>query len=119
MISLPFTLHCLPSTMLFASVVIFVVLIFDNERAMSKEEYIVPGFKAGGVAAGIRYQGRPDLALIISEVSAPAAGVFTTNKVQAAPVILSRSHLTSNRARAIVVNSGIYPMSRLPIICPS
>jgi glutamate N-acetyltransferase/amino-acid N-acetyltransferase len=107
MISLPFTLHCLPSAMLFASVVIFVVLIFDNERAMSKEEYIVPGFKAGGVAAGIRYQGRPDLALIISEVSAPAAGVFTTNKVQAAPVILSRSHLTSNRARAIVVNSGI------------
>jgi glutamate N-acetyltransferase/amino-acid N-acetyltransferase len=74
---------------------------------MSKEEYTVPGFKAGAVAAGIRYQGRPDLALIISEVAAAAAGVFTTNKVQAAPVLLSRSHLTGNRARAIVVNSGI------------
>ena len=74
---------------------------------MDNEEYTVPGFKAGAVAAGIRYQGRPDLALIISEVSAAAAGVFTTNKVQAAPVLLSRSHLTGNRARAIVVNSGI------------
>jgi len=70
------------------------------------EEFNVPGFKAGAVAAGIRYQGRPDLALIISEVTAAAAGVFTTNKVQAAPVLLSRSHLTGKRARAIVVNSG-------------
>ena len=74
---------------------------------MGKEEFIVPGFKAGAVAAGIRYHGRPDLALIMSDVSAAAAGVFTTNKVQAAPVILSRSHLSGNRARAIVVNSGI------------
>jgi len=71
------------------------------------EEFIVPGFKAGAVAAGIRYQGRSDLALIMSEVTATAAGVFTTNKVQAAPVLLSRSHLTGSKARAIVVNSGI------------
>ena len=71
------------------------------------EDFIVPGFRAGAVAAGIRYQGRPDLALIVSEVTATAAGVFTTNKVQAAPVLLSRSHLTGNKARAIVVNSGI------------
>jgi glutamate N-acetyltransferase/amino-acid N-acetyltransferase len=74
---------------------------------MSEKEYTVPGFKAGAIAAGIRYQDRPDLALIISEVSATAAGVFTTNKVQAAPVLLSRSHLTGNKARAIVANSGI------------
>jgi len=71
------------------------------------EEFTVPGFKAGAIAAGIRYQGRTDLALIVSEVPATAAGVFTTNKVQAAPVILSRSHLTKNTARAIVANSGI------------
>jgi glutamate N-acetyltransferase/amino-acid N-acetyltransferase len=71
------------------------------------EQYSVPGFKAGAIAAGIRYQDRPDLALIISEVSAAAAGVFTTNKMQAAPVLLSRSHLTGNKARAIVANSGI------------
>ena len=78
-----------------------------DDKTNVADQYRVPGFKAGAVAAGIRYQGRPDLALIVSEVSATAAGVFTTNKVQAAPVILSRSHLTANRARAIVVNSGI------------
>ncbi|MGD8693794.1 MAG: bifunctional ornithine acetyltransferase/N-acetylglutamate synthase, partial [Syntrophobacterales bacterium] len=71
------------------------------------EDFAVPGFKAGAIAAGIRYQGRPDLALIVSEVPATAAGVFTTNKVQAAPVLLSRSHLAGNTARAIVMNSGI------------
>ena len=71
------------------------------------EDFVVPGFRAGAVAAGIRHQGRPDLALIVSEVTASAAGVFTTNEVQAAPVLLSRSHLTGNRARAIVANSGI------------
>ena len=79
----------------------------NNDKIPPPEDFIVPGFKAGAVAAGIRYQGRPDLALIVSEVTAAAAGVFTTNKVQAAPVLLSRSHLSGNRARAIVVNSGI------------
>jgi glutamate N-acetyltransferase/amino-acid N-acetyltransferase len=76
---------------------------------MSGDEakFLVPGFLAGAVAAGIRYQGRPDLALIVSEVPATAAGVFTTNKVQAAPVLVSRAHLASGTARAIVVNSGI------------
>ncbi len=79
----------------------------SNDQLPISEQYSVPGFKAGAIAAGIRYQGRPDLALIISEVTATAAGVFTTNKVQAAPVLLSRSHLTYNSARAIVINSGI------------
>jgi glutamate N-acetyltransferase/amino-acid N-acetyltransferase len=74
---------------------------------MVNEEYTVPGFKAGGIAAGIRYRGRLDLAFIISEVTATAAGVFTTNRVKAAPVLLSQSHLSRNTARAIVVNSGI------------
>jgi glutamate N-acetyltransferase/amino-acid N-acetyltransferase len=67
----------------------------------------VPGFLAGAVAAGIRYQGRPDLALILSEVPAAAAGVFTTNRVQAAPVLLSRARLNRGTVRAIIVNSGI------------
>ncbi|UCG14957.1 MAG: bifunctional glutamate N-acetyltransferase/amino-acid acetyltransferase ArgJ [Deltaproteobacteria bacterium] len=62
---------------------------------------------AGATAAGIRYQGRPDLALMVSEVPATAAGVFTTNRVKAAPVLLSRSHLAHSTARAILVNSGI------------
>ena len=78
-----------------------------SDLPLSPEDFTVPGFMAGAIAAGIRYQGRPDLALIVSEVPATAAGVFTTNKVQAAPILLSRSHLAENTARAIVANSGI------------
>jgi len=63
------------------------------------------GFKACGVKAHIRYD-RKDLALIVSDVPAAAAGVFTTNLVKAAPVLLSAANLAGGTARAIVVNSG-------------
>jgi glutamate N-acetyltransferase / amino-acid N-acetyltransferase len=65
------------------------------------------GFRAAGVAAGLKTQG-PDVALIVSDYPAHAAAVFTTNRVQAAPILVSREHLraTHGRARAIVVNSG-------------
>ena len=66
------------------------------------------GFRAAGVACGIKASGRPDLALIVADTPASAAGVFTTNLAQAAPVLVSRRHLDAARgtARAIVVNSG-------------
>ena len=64
------------------------------------------GFKAGGVACGIKKNQLPDLALIYSEVPATAAGIFTTNRVKAAPVILSREHLKKGKAQAIIGNSG-------------
>lgn len=63
------------------------------------------GFLAAGVAAGIK-DGKKDLALVLSEQQAAAAGVFTTNKVQAAPVQLTARHLQHGQARAVVVNSG-------------
>jgi glutamate N-acetyltransferase/amino-acid N-acetyltransferase len=65
------------------------------------------GFKAAGVYAGIKAKGL-DLAVIVSELPATAAAVFTTNKAQAAPVTLSREHLnrSGGAARAVVVNSG-------------
>lgn len=63
------------------------------------------GFKASGIACGIKKEGK-DLALIVSDAVASAAGLFTQNKVKAAPVTLSRQHLKSGRARAIVANSG-------------
>ncbi len=65
------------------------------------------GFRAAGVSAGIKARGL-DLALVVSDVPAAAAAVFTINKAQAAPVIVSREHLTRSGgvARAIVVNSG-------------
>ncbi len=68
----------------------------------------VPGFKAGAVKAGIRGKDRLDVGLIYSEVLASAAGVFTTSKVKAAPVLLDMEHLHKNgQAQAIIVNSGI------------
>jgi glutamate N-acetyltransferase/amino-acid N-acetyltransferase len=65
------------------------------------------GFRAAGVSAGIKAKGL-DLALVVSDAPAAAAAVFTINKAQAAPVLVSREHLARSGgvARAIVVNSG-------------
>jgi glutamate N-acetyltransferase/amino-acid N-acetyltransferase len=66
------------------------------------------GFRAAAVSAGIKATKRLDLALLVSDRPATAAAVFTTNKAQAAPVLVSREHLerTGGTARAIIVNSG-------------
>ena len=65
------------------------------------------GFRAAGVSCGIKAKGL-DLALIVSDRPASAAGVFTLNRAQAAPVTVSRRNLANaaGHARAIVVNSG-------------
>jgi glutamate N-acetyltransferase / amino-acid N-acetyltransferase len=66
------------------------------------------GFRAAGVAAGIKATNGLDLALLVSETPAQAAAVFTTNLAVAAPVVVSRDHLARSGgvARAIIVNSG-------------
>lgn len=66
------------------------------------------GFRAAGLACGIKANGRPDLALLVSDHPASAAGVFTTNVAVAPPIVVSRDHLAGSggRAQAIVVNSG-------------
>ncbi|MCK4274855.1 MAG: bifunctional glutamate N-acetyltransferase/amino-acid acetyltransferase ArgJ, partial [Dehalococcoidales bacterium] len=64
------------------------------------------GFLAGATSAGIKCENRPDLGVLYSEASCAAVAVFTTNKVKAAPVILSRQRLQDGRARAVVINSG-------------
>jgi len=64
------------------------------------------GFIAGAVHAGIKSGNRLDLAVFYSEVPCTAAGLFTTNQIKSAPVVLSQKHLMDNRAQAIVVNSG-------------
>ena len=66
----------------------------------------VPGFVAGAVAAGLKKDGNKDLGMIFSEVPACAAGVFTTNQVQAAPVLFDKERIKSGRCQAIVANSG-------------
>ena len=66
------------------------------------------GFQAAGCAAGIKYQGRMDMAMIYSEVPCAAAGTFTTNLVKAAPVLWDRAIVTEHgTAQAVVVNAGI------------
>jgi glutamate N-acetyltransferase/amino-acid N-acetyltransferase len=65
------------------------------------------GFRAAGVAAGIKSTGALDLALIVNDgPAAAAAGVFTVNRVQAAPVVWSRQVLSTGRLTAVVLNSG-------------
>jgi glutamate N-acetyltransferase / amino-acid N-acetyltransferase len=77
---------------------------------VSREPFVVPGFRAAVAASGMRYQGRPDLALIATEAEdgAVAAGVFTSNQFCAAPVVLCEEHLLlSSATTAILVNAGI------------
>jgi len=67
------------------------------------------GYRAAGLHCGIKKNGKPDLALIVSDApSTYAAGLFTTNLAKAAPVLVSQRHLAGNGggARAIVTNSG-------------
>jgi glutamate N-acetyltransferase/amino-acid N-acetyltransferase len=64
------------------------------------------GFAAGAVHAGIRKE-KLDLALVHSLVPATGAGMFTVNRVQAAPVVVSREHLELAQPQAIVANSGV------------
>ena len=69
-------------------------------------ETVVPGFRAAAASAGIKEPARDDLALIVADRPANAAGVFTQNPVTAAPVQVSREHLAGGKLRAIVANSG-------------
>jgi glutamate N-acetyltransferase / amino-acid N-acetyltransferase len=65
------------------------------------------GFRATGIAAGIKASGKPDLALVFNEgPDYAAAAVFTRNKVKAAPVLWTQQMITTGRARAVILNSG-------------
>ncbi|MGH0035363.1 MAG: bifunctional glutamate N-acetyltransferase/amino-acid acetyltransferase ArgJ [Myxococcota bacterium] len=77
-----------------------------TRRPSHPESLVVPGFLASGVHCGIKDRD-PDLALLVSEVPAAAAGVFTKSTVVGAPVEWCRERARRGRARAIVVNSGI------------
>ncbi|MFF5304628.1 bifunctional glutamate N-acetyltransferase/amino-acid acetyltransferase ArgJ [Streptomyces sp. NPDC013161] len=65
------------------------------------------GFKAAGIAAGIKENGNPDLALVVNTgPRLAAAGVFTSNRVKAAPVLWSEQVLKGGKVSAVVLNSG-------------
>jgi glutamate N-acetyltransferase/amino-acid N-acetyltransferase len=65
------------------------------------------GFKASGIAAGLKANGNPDVALVVNEgPDATAAGVFTSNRVKAAPVLWSQQVVKGRAVRAVILNSG-------------
>jgi glutamate N-acetyltransferase / amino-acid N-acetyltransferase len=65
------------------------------------------GFRAAGLAAGIKESGQPDVAVVLNDGPADAvAGVFTANRVQAAPVLWTRQVVRGGRVRAVALNSG-------------
>jgi glutamate N-acetyltransferase/amino-acid N-acetyltransferase len=65
------------------------------------------GFRASGVTAGLKASGRPDVALVVNDGPLDAAaGVFTRNRVKAAPVLWSEQVVRSGRVTAVVLNSG-------------
>lgn len=66
----------------------------------------VPGVRAAGVHAGIKAADVKDVALIVTDAPAAAAGVFTKNSVTAAPIWVCRQHLIYGRAQVVIVNSG-------------
>ena len=65
------------------------------------------GFAASGVSAGIRPSGKPDVALVRSLTPAVGCAMWTRNRVQAAPVVVSRRHLEAAEPQAVVVNAGV------------
>ncbi|MFZ3062906.1 MAG: bifunctional glutamate N-acetyltransferase/amino-acid acetyltransferase ArgJ [Actinomycetota bacterium] len=64
------------------------------------------GFLAAGISCGIKKSGNKDVALVFSTAPARAGALFTTNKVKAAPVLVTKEHLKGGKAQAVVINSG-------------
>ena len=75
-------------------------------KTMEEGITAVPGIKAAGVHCGLKKNGNEDLALIFSKKPAAAAGVFTTNKFKAPPLVVTEQHI-GNPIHAIVINSGV------------
>jgi len=76
------------------------------QLSMNATDFQIPGFLFSGVSAGIKKDGKRDLGLIYSEVPAQAAGLFTTNRVKAAPVRLDMERIKKGIGQAVVINSG-------------
>lgn len=66
----------------------------------------VKGFRTAAMHAGIKASGKPDLAVLVSDIPAAAAAVFTRNKVVGAPVIVGKRHIRGGVLRACITNSG-------------
>ncbi len=78
----------------------------ESADAITADEFTVAGFKAAGISCGIKKTGRKDLAIILSDSPASVAGVFTTNRVKAAPVLIDMELVRSGKSFGVLVNSG-------------
>jgi len=73
----------------------------------SEQSPLLPaGFRASGIACGIKDSGAPDLALFVSDMPCSSAGVFTRNRVYGAPVQVCRERVPAGHTRAVIINSG-------------
>jgi glutamate N-acetyltransferase/amino-acid N-acetyltransferase len=72
----------------------------------NQTDLICPGFRAAGIAAGIKKTNEPDLALIVNDTPVGAAALFTENRVKAAPVLLTMERMAVTTTRAVLINSG-------------
>lgn len=74
---------------------------------MNASSFVINGFEFCGVSANIKQSGQPDLGVILcTNPKTTAAGLFTTNDVKAAPVLLCRKHIRSKHTRLVLVNAG-------------
>ncbi len=80
--------------------------LFVTRAKMRRCDFKVPGFLFSGISAGIKRDGKRDLGLIYSEVPAQVAGLFTTNRVKAAPVQIDLKRIKGGICQAVLVNSG-------------
>ena len=72
----------------------------------SKPAPLVAGFSVGAASCGLKKTGKPDLGLIFCPEGAACAGVFTRNRVKAAPVVISRRRIKAGRCLAVLANAG-------------
>ena len=80
---------------------------FEDHKLIEGGVCAPMGFRAGGVAAGIKAGStKRDLALIVCEKKCAAAAVYTKNKVKGAPIAVTKKHLEDGLAQAVIVNSG-------------
>ena len=75
-------------------------------RILDTKSFNVPGYKAWGIHCGIKKTDKKDLAIIYSDREAAIAGVFTKNRVKAAPVVLDMARIKSGKGQMIIANSG-------------
>src|SRR6202045_2613268 len=74
---------------------------------LTLEPRVVKGFRFAGVAAGLRKEpGRKDLGVVVADRPVAAAGVFTSNRVKAAPVVVTQERIRRGRLQAVAANSG-------------